>query len=470
MPLVPIALTNKSNQARYTQGGTASLVNCFAEIIGEEGRTQWAVYAADGLQGFVALPETSGGVRAAIEVNGVLWVVAGIQVYRVTSIGEVTLLGSMSISTSAPVYMVRNRRSDPDIGIVCDGLMYNIRAGVLSQVTDADLLAPTSLAFLDGYGVTSTANNTWQISAIDDLTAWDALDTERADADPDAVVRVAALQRDAVIFGEQSTEFHRNTGAADFPFERVASIDIGCLAANSVATVEQTLAWVANDRTVRMLNGYTGVRISTHAVERAIEDLADRSQITATSWVRDGHTFYSLSSPAWTWVYDTTTQLWHERKSYGLDLWRVSVVTTFGDRLIAGDRDSGILYEMSPDFADEAGAPLVLDMTMPPVHAHPKRLTVNTMYVDAERGVGTGQGTAPNIDPEIVLSWSKDGGHSFTGSRPLKLGQQGQRRRLLRTHRLGQAGDAGFVFRLQCSAKVARAIYGMSAEVETDEV
>jgi len=126
------------------------------------------------------------------------------------------------------------------------------------------------------------------------------------------------------------------------------------------------------------------------------------------------------------------------------------------------------LYEMSPDFSDEAGEPLVMESTLPVAHAHPKRMTINTVYLDVERGVGTGQGDAQDIDPEIELAWSKDGGHTFSTPRYLKLGQQGQRRRLPRTHKLGQAGDAGFVFRLRCSAKVARAIYGMSADAETD--
>lgn len=464
--IVPVSLGTRSNPARFHQGGSARLINFYAENAGEEGKVQWPIYASDGLQGYANLPDANGGVRAAIEVNGAFYTVAGSRVYKTTKSGVVTFLGSMNISMTAPVYMARNRRSDPDIGIVCDGLMFNIRNDVLSQVTDVDLLAPTSLSFVDGYFIIGTANNTWQIGAIDDATAWDPLDYTRADANPDAVVVVSALQSDAVIFGEVSTEFHRNTGASDFPFERVMSIDVGVLAAGSVQSLEQTLVFVGHDRTVRMLNGGSAVKISTNAVERAIEDLNDRTTLKSATWVKDGHAFYSITSDNWTWVYDTATGLWHERKSYGQPNWKVSTVTSFDGKLIAGDATRGILYEMSADFLDEAGTPLVSEIVLPPVHAFPYPLIFNALYLDVQVGVGTGVGAPEDVDPELMLSWSDDGGETFAGQRLLKLGQMGRKTQRVRTYRLGQSGEDGRVFKISLSAKIRRALYGISADVD----
>lgn len=466
MPIVPVALANKTNPARYKQGGTASLLNCYVETIGEDGKVPWAIYAADGLLGFAALT-TTGGVRAVLEVDGTLYAVAGLGLYAVSANGQVTELGAMSISDTAPVYMARNRRSTPDIGIVCDGVMYNYRTS-LAQVTDADLLAPTSLAFLDGYFIIGTANNTWQISAIDDGTAWDALDYERADANPDAVVRVAALQRDAVIFGEVSTEFHRNTGAADFPFERVAAIDLGCLCPNSVQTVDQTLAWIANDRTVRVLDGYQGRRISTHAVERDIEAVTDYSAVSSMTWTRDGHTFYAITCDAWTWVYDTITNFWHSRQSNGRANWLANTAAEFAGTVVVGDRQTGDLYAMSREYLDEAGDPLKMVVTLPPLNAFPHPLTVNAFWLDAEKGVGTGTGASEDVDPEVVLLWSKDGGYTFGAQRALKIGQQGKRISTIKTYRLGQTTPDGYVFRIEASTKTVRALYQAMADVEKD--
>lgn len=466
MPLVPISLGLKSNPARYKQGGSAVIINGFAEQVGEEGKTPWHIYATDGLQGFAdldAITPAGGGVRAALNLDGVLYSVAGTRVYKTTSNGVVTLLGSMNISTTAPVFMERNRRSTPDIAIVCDGLMYYVRADVLAQVTDVDLLAPTSLSFVDGYFVIGTANNKWQIGAIDDASAWDPLDFARADANPDAVVTVSAMQSQAVIFGELSTEFHRNTGNADFAFEFVTSADVGCLAAGSVQRLEQSIAFVASDRTVRMFVGYEARRVSSHAVERDIESLTDRSIIKSSTWVKDGHTFYSITAPGfWTWAYDTVTALWHRRKSYGRPDWRVTTVTAFAGKLIAGDADSGKLYEMSAAFTDEAGDPLVTEVITPPVHAFPNEIRHDALFIDLERGVGTGQGDPEDVDPEVMVDWSEDGGATFGNERCLKLGQQGKAVIRVDTWRLGVAPVDGRVYRLRISAKVRRGFYAAS--------
>jgi len=466
MPITAISLGLKSAPARFKQGGSAVIINGFAEQVGEEGKSPWHIYSSDGLQGLAdldAVTPADGGVRAALNLDGVLYVVAGTRVYRVTANGTVTLLGSMSISDTGPVFMERNRRATPDIAIVCDGLMYYVRADVLAQVVDADLLAPTSLSFVDGYFVIGTANNKWQIGAIDDASAWDPLDFARADANPDAVVVVSAMQSQAVIVGELSTEFHRNTGNADFAFEFVTSADVGCLAAGSVQKLEQSIAFVASDRTVRMFVGYEARRVSSHAVERDIESLTDRSIIKSSTWVKDGHTFYSITAPGFfTWTYDTVTALWHKRKSYNRPDWRVTTVTAFDGKLIAGDADSGKLYEMSAAFTDEAGEPLVMEVITPPVHAFPYEMRHDCLYLDLERGVGTGQGDAQDIDPEVMIDWSEDGGATFGNERVRKIGQQGKGVIRVDVHRLGIAPVDGRVYRFRISAKVRRGFYGAS--------
>lgn len=466
---IPLGLTSSSAKARFRQGGNATLVNAFAEEIGPQGKVTFALYCSDGLEGFATLPGITSGIRQAIEVDGALYAVAGTQLWKIQSNGNVTSLGSMSISATAPVYMARNRRSTPDIVIVCDGVMYYYRTS-LAQVTDADLLAPLSCTVVDGIIIIGTANNKWQAGDIDDASAWDPLSFERADANPDPVVVVFSRQNEALIFGTNTTEFWPNVGGADATgFARSAVMDLGCLAAQSVARIDQTVAWVAHDRTVRLLKGYAGERISTPEVERDIEALADKSTIVATSWTREGHNYYQISSDSWTHLYDSKYG-WQARKSYGSTRWRVSTVTEAFNKVLCGDRDSPNIYEMSQSFKDEAGDPLVMSVTLPPVTAYPHPITCNALHIDVERGVGTGQGDAQDIDPEIMLYWSKDGGATFAGPRALKIGQQGKRMQRVTARRLGQATEHGFTFKIECSAKVSRALYGVYAELEKDAV
>lgn len=471
MGLVPLQLPSGSTKARFAQGGASHLINCYSSQIGEEGKVQRAIFASDGLQGFCLLQGVAAGLgcRAALNVDGLLYVVAGTALYTVKDNGQQTLIGSMNISTTAPVFMERNRRATPDIGIVCDGLMFYCRAGVLAQVTDPDLLAPTSLDFSDGYFGITTAQNAWQVGAIDDASAWDGLDFATADGDPDALIRIAALQAQFYLFGEKTVEVWQDTGNADFPYQRSFVIPIGIFGANSLAKVAETIAWVAHDRTVRLLGGGDAATvISDPDVEEDLQAIEDSSTLSATSWVSNGHTFYKLTCPDWTWVYDTRTQKWHERQSYGRPNWRVSFVVAFGSKLIAGDASTGALFEMSPNFLDDAGEPLVSTVVFPTMTAFPYRVTHNALYIDVQRGVGSGQGDAQDIDPEIMVEWSHDGGETYHVQRRIKLGQQGRSLSRVRTNRLGQAPENGRVYRFSWSAKVDRALYAVSADITKD--
>lgn len=468
---VPIALTDKHNPARYTQGGSASIVNGYAEVIGDEGKTQYAIVASDGLQGWLHLEGVSGPIRALLEVDGLLYIVAGTsaRLFRAKANGFVLDLGALSgFDQSGPVYMARNRRSPPDVAIVNNGMMFYYRTS-LAQVSDVDLLAPTSLAVVDGIFLIGTANNKWQAGEIDDASAWDALSFERADASPDAVVRVYGRQGEALIFGETTTEFWGNAGLADGTgFSRTEVAEFGCLAPGSVVTVGGLVYFVAHDRTVRRTAGYTPERISTHAIEREIEALPDKTVVVGYTWVRDGHSFYVIRAGSLTFAYDTVTGLWHRRRSYGDTAWNVGCAAVLGGKTIVGSITGPDLYEMGPQFLDDAGQPLVLETVLPPLVLPGKKITVHRAWWDWERGVGTGQGDDADVDPEVMIQWSLDGGATFSGNRTVKLGAQGRRTNDLEIRRLGQCKGQGFVFKLTCSAKVAKAIYQGQAEITVD--
>lgn len=470
MTIVPLTIPSGSNPARYKQGGTQELINCYREDTGSEAKTPYAIYGSDGLQGFCGLTGGNGGIRAMKNVDGLLHVVGGTQLHTVTTTGIDTLMGSMNISPTAPVYLERNRRVPPDVMTVCDGLAYNLRNGTLAQVTDPDLLAPLSLTFNDGYFIITTVANQFQSGDLDNGTSWNALAFSRADANPDAIVTCSTLQQDILIFGTETTEIHRDVGDNPFPYERVAVIQWGCYAAGSVARIAGTICFVAHDKTVRILQGYDAVRISTPAQERDINAISDPSTLNATSWTRNGHTFYKISCPQFTWVCDTSMSppQWHRRKTYGLDYWNISCIEEFEGRLIAGDATRPILYEMSPEFYDDAGLPIVSRVQFAPVHVFPYSLTVDEIFFDVEKGVGVGQGAPQDVDPHCMLELSRDGGATFSTQRMLSLGQQGQRLTRVRDKQFGQYGQDGFVAAFSWSGKYARAMYQAAADVTKD--
>ena len=472
---VPISLGTKSNPSRLSkQASDARLINCYAEPLGDEGKTQWAITAAPGLANFgTALGDS---IRAMLVVGSYLYVVAGFQVFKVDSSGVSTSLGGFA--TSGAVYMRHGRTIPVQIALVAQGLYYVIQSDVLTQITDSDLPPPTGLGYLDGYGVLTTTQSRFFLTGLDDFTTIDPLDVAEVQAVPDAIIAVHELGREVIFFCESHTEWWQDTGNADFPFERSQSVDIGWLSVAADAIVSFDLPdgsglviiGVCSDHSVRMLRGYGAQVISTPEIEnliRLLDEAGNASQLTATSWSWGGRNFYCLSCDGWTRVFNGKD--WHERKSYGSDRWRVSKVVNFAGKLIAGDATTGQLYTMNDDTYDEAGHPLVMEIITPPVHAFPYRGIMNTLYIDAASGVGLNTTAPQNLDPTMMLDISRDGGDTFAVTREIALGELGQTaKRLQPERRLGTFGQKGVAFRFRISAAVQKLI--LAAALDFDKL
>lgn len=461
---VPLTLGTGSNPGRYGYDGDARLINAYVEQRGAEGRAVMPIYCIDGLSSFSAL-SGAGGVRAMLAVDNLLYVVAGRLVYAVDSSGTATVLGGMP--SDGPAYMAVNRRNpNPQIAIVCDGIAKIASGGVLADLSDSDLPPPLSVAHIDGYMVFIDAIGRLTSTAIDDASTIEALDFSNAESNRDGGVMVTTRGRELVAFGSRSVEFWSNTGADNFPFTRANTVEIGTLSGKSVASISQTLAFVSHEGTVCVLNGYTPQRVSNHAVERFIADTTDKATLVATSWSDRGHSFYALSSPDNTWVFDASTGFWHERKSHNLDRWRVSGVERFGNALIAGHYDSSTLYTMSPSVYAEGSDPIKWEIRPASINAHPSRMIMHRVDVDIVPGVGLNSSATQDAAPVLMIDSSEDGGDTFGGERSVALGTINQKLTTVSAHRFGLIRPTGRGLRFRCSADVIRGLVGASLTME----
>lgn len=472
MTLIPLEIGTQSNPGRYGQDGNARLINGYAEGAGKEAKHPVPIYASAGLADFATLVD-GGAVRAMIDTENYLYVVAGRAIYRVDAEGEIEQVGGMP--SDGHVTMSRNRAGQ--IAVTCDGITKIITGAVATDLEDSDLPPANSNFNLGGYTVWTIADGRAYWSAIDDSRSIDALDFKSAEANPDGLVIGKALGQHAVFFGTRSTEFHLLTGS-DAVFERSHVINVGCYAAGSVsevpiitnAVVTDSLAFAATDRQgayagVCIVENLSARKISTHSVDRALRDEPDPLSITSCSWSDGGHAFYCLSGSTFSWCWDSATGQWHERQSYGLARWKVRSVQQFAGRLIAGDHTANKLYVMSSDYTDEAGEPLIMTVQTPPVVDFPNALEFTSAYFDViPQGPGVASGDAHDIDPEAMVSWADDG-INFTAPRLLKLGRMGETIKRVHTHRLGQTKrGAARTFRFSVSADVAKGLMGASVD------
>lgn len=463
MPIQQISLGVGSARSRYGFEGDARLVNCYAENLGNTGKVPMPLYAIDGLTDFASLSDS--GVRAMLALESQLYAVVGRSIVEIDPAGSETVLGG--IIGDGLVTMARNRASTTQVGICVDGLFKIVQGGVLSTVTDTDLPPANSICHLDGYFILTIPDGRFFITSLNDGTAIDALDFAKAEANPDGLVRGFSRGRDLLLFGNKSLEAWGNTGGEDFPFTRTTSIEVGCLAPGSVATVDQTVGWIAHDGTVRLLNGYQANKISDHGVERAIDEDADPSGVMGFSWQRRGHTFYALTGTTWTWVYDLATGLWHERESVGYSgRWRCSAYAKFGERHVFGDVSAAKLYTGDPNVKLEGSESIIMTVQTPIIHAYPNKLQFNRFFADIVPGQGLNTTDVHNSDPQVMISYSEDGGHTWSGERFMSIGELGARKKRVVARRLGLSGEDGRMFRLRISADVVSAITGAAVDVE----
>jgi hypothetical protein len=437
--------------ARSINAADNRLVNLFPEIVPEGGKTAAFFNRAPGLKFQQTIG--TGPIRAlwAHQTNGSdFYVVSGTQFYKVTGLTATpTLLGT--VTGTGPVSIADN---GTQIFLACnpDGFIYNEVTNVFAQITDPDFTGAVTVAYLDGYFVYNEPNSqkVW-VTQLLDGTSVDPLDFASAEGSPDGLVAINVDHREAWLFGTDSVEVWYDAGLADFPLTRIqgAFNEIGCVAAFSVAKLDNGLFWLGTDARgqgiVYRNNGYSGVRVSTHAVEYAIAQYGNISDAVAYTYQQEGHSFYVLTFPTGnaTWVYDVSTQSWHERAGWNTSLGlftrhRSNCQCNFGGNTVVGDYENGNIYTLDLSvYADNGGIQKWLRSwrALPPGTNTLRRTAQHSLQLDCESGTGlnTGQGS----DPEIMLRWSDDGGHTWSNEHLSKMGKIGQYYRRVFWRRLG---------------------------------
>ena len=432
--------------ARSVNAADARMVNLFPEIVPEAGKEPAFLSRAPGLRQLASVG--LGPIRGLWAFNGYMYVVSRDKLYKVDTSYNVTTIGTVS-GTSGQVSMADN---GTQLFVACNGpsYIYNATTDVFAQITDADFPGAGTVGFLDGYFVFNEPNSQriW-VTALLDGSSVDPLDFASAEGAPDGVVGIMVDHRQLWVLGTNSVEVWYNSGNADFPLSRIegAFNELGCVAAYSIAKMDNSIFWLGQDARgqgiVYRANGYTGQRISTHAIEWQIQSYVTISDAIGYTYQQDGHSFYVLTFPTAnkTWVYDAATQAWHERAGFSAGEFtrhRSNCQVFFNDEVIVGDYENANIYAFDlEDYSDNGATQKWLRSwrALPQGQNNLKRTAQHTLQLDCESGVGLnlGQGS----DPQVMLRWSDDGGHTWSSEHWVSIGKIGQYGRRVIWRRLG---------------------------------
>jgi hypothetical protein len=361
------------------------------------------------------------------------------------------------------------------------GYVFDLSTHAWTQITSPNFYGSSRVAFVDNYLVFVKPNSQqFYWTSLAGVT-FDALDFASAEGAPDQIRSLLVAHRELWLFGATSTEVWFNVGELDQPFARIAGafLQHGTAAAQSPTLVGESVCWLGSSAEgaglVFLAVGYQPQRISTHAVEHAMTGYPTVSDALGWSEQREGHLWFVLTFPSGnaTWVYDLTSQLWHERAyltpaTGELGRHRANAHTyAFGKHLV-GDYQDGRLYELDTQTYTDDGDALKWVRRCPYIAAPDLPYVFHDLLqLDLETGGGLDGGVIPGTDPQVMLRWSDSNGHSWTPERWVSAGRIGETQSRALWRRLGRSRAR--IYEVSGSDPVKRALLGahLATEVGT---
>jgi hypothetical protein len=429
--------------------------------------------------------------------NGDLYVVAGYDVYWVDSAYNWNVVGNIRATTAItynpllPIKMTDNGTSVCLCnGYANDGWSINMKTHanltVLLNPSASDLLTTSStgwlgstyLDFSDGFLIANYIGTpSFFISNAEDVI-FDPLQFAGKTSAPDYIAAVIVQHRVLWLIGTKwSTEVWYNSGGAavvtgglqsanNFPFVLMqgVAIDYGCAATYSICKGQTSVFWLGQSQGGQIValrgTGYTVARISTHAIETVFSKFSTVSDCIAYTYLQQGHLFYVLNFPTadQTWVYDASSQSWHERcymTNDGEEHMQRSTMHAYayGKNLVNDWAGPG-LYALDLNNYTDNGQPIkrVLGMPRQVDNEDDHRISYGSMILE----FAAGESLLPNDVPMITLRWSDDKGKSWSDGLEQPLGQTGKYGTLVKWNRLGLSRNR--VFQLEWAANALVAI------------
>lgn len=430
-------------------------VNWYPEITEAPGaKANIVLYPCPGFESFADL--SPGPVRALYAINGRTFAVSGYVFYEISTTGVATNRGSVAIDAN-PATISSNGDGGDQLFITSGdhGYCFDLTSNTLTTVLASGC---TVGDFLDGFFLSlDTATATFRISDLLDGTTWDATQYAQRNTGADTWQAMQVVHREIWLLGSQTSDVFYNSGAFPFPFAPIpgAFIQQGTQSTFSLASLNQSLIWLSHNAQgsgmVMRSNGYTADRISTHAIEWAIQRYETIEDAQAFTYQEQGHNFYVLLFPSAkaTWVWDMTTNLWHERGYWvsndnQFDSIRVACHCHPHDNIsLVGNRLTGEVYRMSVSIAtDVDGLGMRRQRRARGLSQDETWILYGQMQLDMESGLGlaTGQGS----DPQVMLRISRDGGHTWGNEYWASAGKIGQYSKRVVWNRLGRSRNAAF--------------------------
>ena len=464
MPRIPIPFNGPSFESRSPQTNDQLTVNWYPRPEQGGAKSKLTLAPTPGLT--LLGTATNGPCRSnGVVFKGDAYFVSGNRLIKIDSSDTITNIGSLNTSDGRASIAAGKSSL-----MVTDGVNGYSYDGTTFAVIGSNLLTASYCEWVDNYFIiVNNDTNVFQISALDDPTTWSATDIASAEKRADNAVRPVWFRGDLMIAGTETCELYFNSGNADFPWDVYpnAVFEWGAAAVDSVSVLSNTVFMLASSReggyVVLRMSSETPQIISNKDLEWQISQLSSISDAIGFAYRQFGHSFYQLTFPSAnrTFVWDDTTQVWHERQS-GTDRHRAAGHVFFNGKNIVGDHTSGKYYSQDASNYTDNGSTIFRIRRAPVAHKDRKRIFYNRLDIDFDFGSGltSGQGS----DPQAMLRWSDDGGYTWKDEQWRGIGKIGEYSRRARWSSIGASRNR--VFELRVSDPVNVRVIDAYADIE----
>ena len=443
----------------------ALLINMIAEA--DPNQNYSCVKRCDGLTSFST---ASGNIRSNILVNGdYAYYISGLYAYRTSTGGVSVNLGLISGVGRGQVVSNSVPGNNQILFLNGSGSWYIYNNSGLTLISDADFFSTTSATILnERFWFTRDGTNEFFASDISDGFTYNPLSFASAEESPDFVKAMIAKKSSLWVIGEKTMEFWQSFTDTTLPVRKVRSstIERGIKAVGSLAEAGDYFAFLADDLTVRLVEGNNAKIISDLQFNLKLRGNGTTTypglSVTedAVGFFVDtpAHKIYYITFPTsgYTWGYDILTGLTHTRKTEDIDYWRIGAAAIFDGRILVGDLISSTMWLLDPASKTESG---ILRATYRSTGlSFDYDITIPWIEIDME----VGQIEDPTISPNIMLRYSKDGGYNWTNHSDIPLGNQGDYRKRIIVRNFGRlVRHKDFMVEIICTDAVRFTIYNI---------
>jgi hypothetical protein len=464
-----LPLIGGSYTARWVGASAQRCINYFPELNPPDALVPVTHYQRPGLAPLAQGPIAP--VRGLFRASNMRWrngawsgrayAIIGDAVLDVSPTFALTQIGTVTPGLTNLVSYVDNGTTGLLVDGSPNGLEITLASNTTAPVADTTgtFQGSDRVDYLDTFIVGNTPGTNQFWTTHSNSLVFDPLYIAAKTDWPDPIASLIVNRHELLLLGEVKSEIWYDAGNPLYPLAELpgAYIEHGLAAIYSLASNDISVFWLHQDSQgqgmVLRQRGYDTKRVSNHALEYALKQMAKASTIydaIGYCFQIDGHAFYVLHFPSGdqTWVFDDSmidpVKAWHQEAwtdSNGvLHRHRGNCFANLWGKLCVGDYANGTIYEMDQDTyvdtVNEVPSPISCIRSFPhiaqgrmagtlqPVGTNGQRILVNKFWLDLECG-NAPESTAPNA-AEIGLRFSIDKGRSWKNTVLQSAGAPGQ--------------------------------------------